>query len=104
MNTRISEELINLIHYEIVQRREEGCDVKAIETHVERVLRRNEGLQRVELDTILQDLESMRPAESFPYVEPSTLDEIRAERPDGPRRIPLNLQMLRCLTAFTGHG
>jgi len=31
MNTRISEELINLIRQEIVQRREEGCDVEAIE-------------------------------------------------------------------------
>jgi len=91
MNTRISNELINLIRYEIVQRREEGCDVEAVEKRVERDLRRSEGLQRVELDTILQDLESMQPTESFPYVEPSTLDDIRTERPDGPRRIELNL-------------
>ena len=102
MNMRISKELIDLIHYEIVQRREEGCDVNAIETHVERVLRRNERLQRVELDTILQDLESTRPAELFPYVEPSTLDDIRAERPDGPRRIELNLTNHQILDRIHG--
>ena len=87
----ISSELLDLVRYEIVQRREEGCDVEAIEERVEHALRRSDGLQGVELDAILGDLESLQPAEPFSYVEPSTLDEIRAERPDGPRRMELNL-------------
>jgi len=74
-----------------VQRREEGCDVEAMEERVEHELKRSDGLQKGELDAILCELESLQPAESFPYVEPSTLDEIRAERPDGPRRMALNL-------------
>ncbi len=96
----ISGELLNLVRYEIVQRREEGCDVEAIEEHVEHAISRSDGLRGIELYTVLQDLESLQPAGSFSYVEPSTLDEIRAERPDGPRRIELNLtdaQMLDCI-------
>ena len=39
----ISKELIDLIRKEIVQRREEGCDVEAIEECVERALARSAG-------------------------------------------------------------
>jgi len=84
-------ELIDLVRHEIVQQREEGCDVGAIEERVERTLRRSDGLRGVELYAILCNLGSLQPAESFPYAEPSTLDEIRAERPDGPRCMELNL-------------
>jgi len=84
-------ELLNTIDRKILQRREEGCDVKVIEERVEHTLRRSDGLRGVELYNILCDLESLQPLESFPYTEPSTLDEIRAERPDGPRRMELNL-------------
>ncbi len=87
----VLEELIELIRYEIVQRREEGCDVAAIEERIEHVLRRSNELRGIELYAILSDLESLQPAESFPCIEPSTLAEIRAERPDGPRRMQLNL-------------
>ena len=96
------DELINLIRQEIVQRREEGCDVEAIEELVEHTLRRDDGLQGIELYAILHNLESLQPADSFPYVEPSTLDEIRAERPDGPRRIPLNLTGAEMLDRIHG--
>lgn len=96
------DELINLIRQEIVQRREEGCDVAAIEESVESTLGRSDGLRGVELYAVLQDLESLQPAESFPYVEPSTLDEIRAERPDGPRRMELNLTDAQMLDRIHG--
>jgi len=96
------EELNELIRYEIVQRREEGCDVEAIEEAVERALGRSDGLQGIELYTIPHDLESLQPAESFPYVEPSTLDEIRAERPDGPRRIELKVTEAQMLDRIHG--
>ena len=98
----VFEKLIELIRYEIVQRREEGCDVEAIEEAVERALGRSDGLQGIELYTILHDLKSLQPAESFPYVEPSTLDEIRAERPDGPRRMELKVTEAQMLDRIHG--
>ncbi len=98
----ISKELLNLIRYEIVQRREEGCDVKAIEENVEGTLGRSDGLRGIELYAILHNLESLQAAESFPYVEPSTLEEIRVERPDGPRRLELNLTDTQMLDRIHG--
>jgi len=95
-------ELKNIVRDEIVQRREEGCDVEAIEKHVEGAVSKGEGLRRAELYAILEELESLQPAESFPYVEPSTLDEIRVERPDGPRRMELNLSDARMLDRIHG--
>jgi len=82
-----AKEFLNVILREVKQRREEGCDVEAMGERVLHALRRSDGLQAVELHTILCDLERLQPAESFPYIEPSTLDEIRAERPKGPRRM-----------------
>jgi len=102
MNTGIAKELLPLIRYEILQRREEGCDVEAIEEHIEHAIRRADGLQGIELYTVLQDLESLQPAESFPYMEPSTLGEIKAERPDGPRRILFNLTDAEMLDRIHG--
>ena len=86
-----TEELLEIIRYEIVERRQEGCDVAAIEEGLENALQKTEGLKTVELDAILRDLEGLEPDTSFPYVEPSTLEEIRAARPDGPRRMDLKL-------------
>ena len=75
------DEYISLVRAEIAQRREEGCDVDTIDAAVA------DSLSKEELCAILRDLDELQPAESFRYVEPSTLDEIRAERPDGPRRM-----------------
>jgi len=85
------EELVELIRYEIVQRRQEGCDIKAIEEQVEKALQRNDGLKGVELHALLHNLEGLQPEEQFPYVEPCTLEDIRAQRPAGPRRMECNL-------------
>ena len=95
-------ELLNLVRYEIVQRREEGCDVETIEERVELALGRSDGLRGIELYAILSEFESLQPTESFTYIEPSTLDEIRAERPEGPRRIELNLADAQVLDRIHG--
>jgi len=95
-------ELTDLIRYEIVQRREEGYKVEAIEERVERALKGSDGLGEPELYAILRELESLQPTESFSYVEPSTLDDIRAERPDGPRRMELNLADAKVLDRIHG--
>lgn len=84
-------ELIGLIKSEITQRREEGCDVEEIENQVEIALQLSNGMKGIELYNILHNLKSLEPAEDFPYIEPSTLEEIRSERPDGPRRVEIEL-------------
>jgi len=80
------DELIYLIRQEVVQRREEGYDVEAMAERVEHILKKSDELRGSELGTILDEFDSLQPPESFPYTEPSTLDDIRAERPEGPRR------------------
>jgi len=85
------DELPNLIRYEITQKREEGCNVEAIEKRVELASGKSDSLQETELYAILGELENLQPEESFLHTEPSTLDEIRAERPEGPRRMELSL-------------
>jgi len=87
MNEKVYKELNDLIHFEILQRREEGCDVEEADKRYQQASNKNERLSQEELDTILQDLENIKPEKSFPYTEPSTLDDIRAERPNGPRRM-----------------
>jgi len=86
-----TEELIEYTRFEILQRQQEGCDVAAIEERFKHVLQAAEGRKRADLDGIVGDLQALEPAASFPYVEPSTLEEIRALRPDGPRRMELKL-------------
>jgi len=84
-------ELINLIKSEIIQSREEGCEVESIEEQVEKALKLSNGMKGVELYNILHNLKSLEPADDFPYVEPSTLEEIHAERPNGARKVQLDL-------------
>jgi len=79
------------VRREIVQRREEGCDIEAIEEQAEKALQRNDGLKGLELYTILHNLEGLQPEEQFPYVEPDALEDIRVQRPNGPRRMECSL-------------
>jgi len=73
----------DLLKVEITQRREEGCDVAGF------------GGRLAQLSTLDQaqelydQLMALTPVTS--YVEPSDLKGIRAERPEGPRRLPVEL-------------
>jgi len=96
------DELIYLIRQEVVQRREEGYDVEAMAERVEHILKKSDELRGSELGTILDEFDSLQPPESFPYTEPSTLDDIRAERPEGPRRLEMNLSDTRMLDRIHG--
>jgi ADP-ribosylglycohydrolase len=100
------EQVAVLLYDELAQRREEGYDVAALQRewdslgmpplrvhrpvppeHVDTVQRHAE-----RLEALYRALEALdRPRAGFHYDEPSTLDEIRAARPDGPRRLPLRL-------------
>ena len=75
------------IEAEVVQRREEGCDVAALESRVEEALQ-DESADDAVFVELYDALDALEP--SLPYTEPSDLKGIRALRPDGPRRMELN--------------
>ncbi len=79
-----------LIRVELTQRREEGCDVSNIEPRVQAALAA-EPRDDAAFEALYNELDALTPASSFPYEEPSDLDDIRALRPDGPRRMALSL-------------
>ena len=73
-----------LLQIELAQRREEGCDVSAIEAEVKAA---EENLSAEQAERLYSRLEALLPRPDFPYDEPSDLEGIRAARPDGPRRL-----------------
>jgi len=92
-------EMPSVIRYEMSQRREEGCDLGGLEGRVEDALKDND---EAKLRHLLSELDDLAPATSFPYAEPSTLNEIRAARPDGPRRVAVNQSQAEILDHIYG--
>ena len=80
----------SIIATEVVQRREEGCDVSDIEPRVDAALA-DEGTSDDVFATLYVELDGLAPDPAFPYEEPSDLAAIRACRPDGPRRMEVRL-------------
>mgnify|MGYP006235626881 FL=1 len=76
------------IRQEVTQREEEGCDVGNIRELVETAVQTNDSIA---LNNLYDNLDTLKPTESFAYEEPSTLAEIRQLRPDGPRRVPISI-------------
>ena len=78
-----------MIKAELIQRREEGCQLENIEPRI------NEALERKASDEeffeLYEELIALPVSESSSYIEPSALDEIRAQRPNGPRQLECNL-------------
>lgn len=77
-----------LIRLELVQRREEGCDISQIEPRVLAALDEESTQDRVFVE-LYDELIAIDPNPSFPYEEPSELDAIKALRPEGPRRVEI---------------
>ena len=73
------------IKAEVRQRREEGCDIGDISDRVDAALEAKAG--QLEMTALYDELMSLPVDESFPYIEPSTLDAIRAERYEGERKL-----------------
>ncbi|MEM2904271.1 MAG: ADP-ribosylglycohydrolase family protein [Candidatus Bathyarchaeia archaeon] len=91
-------EMEAVVKGEIAQRREEGRDVSSVEREF-----LESGLHSVEqLERLLKQLDALQPEASFPYDEPSTLDEIRARRPKGPRALSLSLSDEELLDRIRG--
>lgn len=80
----------SIIATELVQRREEGCDVKDFDARVEAAVA-DEDTPDAVFAALYDELDQLVPQASFPYDEPSDLDAIRACRPDGPRRMDVRL-------------
>ncbi|MFQ6130551.1 MAG: ADP-ribosylglycohydrolase family protein [Armatimonadota bacterium] len=81
------DELTNLVRDEITQREEEGCEVGDALERYARILSAPEDERRRFLLALEEELAELEVADDFPYYEPSTLPEIRAARPDGPRKL-----------------
>lgn len=79
-----------LIKLELVQRREEGCDVSQIEPRIQAALD-NDDAEDADFVGLYDELIALEPDSSFPYEEPSELAAIQALRPDGPRRMEITV-------------
>ena len=80
-----------VIEWEITQRKEEGYDVTLQEKQIREYIKNNPDATLHELYNALPALDEQELEASFPYKEPSALEEIRAERPDGPRRMAVSI-------------
>ena len=78
-----------LIKAELIQRREEGCQLEDIEPRISDALERKASDE--EFHALYEELMALPIPESSAYIEPSTLEQIHAQRPHGPRRFDCNL-------------
>jgi ADP-ribosylglycohydrolase len=79
-----------MIEAEIQQRREEGYDVAALQEHYGKV--EAYGVEPESYQRFWQSLDALPFRDDYPYEEPSHLAEIQEMRPDGPRKLELDLQ------------
>jgi len=80
-------DLEEIVKDEIVQRIQEGCEVSRIKQKLLSMKKKGDD----ELEALLKELERLSPNADFPFVEPSTLHEIKAARPKGPRKMEFEL-------------
>ncbi|HOM70648.1 MAG TPA: ADP-ribosylglycohydrolase family protein [Armatimonadota bacterium] len=60
--------------------KEQGADLEPVEAEVRQFIKEMQ-----------KKVQKLQPKPDYPYEEPDSLDEIKALRPDGPRKIPLSL-------------
>jgi len=92
------EEFKRIVFDEVVQKREEGYDTRDVEEKLSRI--REPSIS--DLNNILRDLENCPLKADFPYVEPSDLNSIIAERPRHPKRFELTLSDGKILDKIYG--
>jgi ADP-ribosylglycohydrolase len=78
-------ELKELFTNELREKEEEASDVSFFKEFDIETLRDDL------LEILYVDLLKLKPSDSFSYIEPSTLEEIKKYRPEGPRRLDINL-------------
>jgi ADP-ribosylglycohydrolase len=89
--TETAEGLLAFAREELRQLSEEGCDTWELERRADLVQREGGPDQLKRARALCEALARLRPPDDFPYQEPDDLSEIRARRPDGPRRIAVPL-------------
>jgi hypothetical protein len=77
--------LSQLLRMELVQRREEGCDVTGFEVRVETAVQAGDEAQ---MERVYDELAALPVRKDFPFEEPSDLEGIRSRRIAGPRHLP----------------
>ncbi len=96
------------LRQEVTQRQEEGCNVTDLAARVQAALDKDFGNDsdddsvNDDLVALYDELDGLAPEPDFPYDEPSTLAEIRAQRPDGPRRMDVSLNDAQMLDRIHG--
>ncbi|MBD2843591.1 ADP-ribosylglycohydrolase family protein [Paenibacillus sp. IB182496] len=89
--------LDSLMEKEVIQRREEGCDVEGYAARVAAA-----GSDQGQLMAIYEELSALPIRADYPYEEPSELAEIRALRPEGPRQLADGLSEAQWRDKFYG--
>jgi len=92
------DELERLVLFEVKQRGEEGCDVSEVRSALAKIKKKDVS----QLMDIMERLSTLNPTPDFPYSEPSILDEIRKERPGGPRRLSVRMSDSEILDKIYG--
>ncbi len=77
-----------LLKAELKQRSEEGCDTTALSNSIEQALNRRDN--ETELLSLYEELIRLPIDPAFPYEEPSVLHEIKACRPNAPRKFDIH--------------
>lgn len=89
--------LRDILREEIMQRGEEGCDVTGFTERLEAA-----GMDEAQIMEVYRTLMALEPSADFKYIEPSDLEAIRAERPEGPRMITRNWDEAEWQNKFYG--
>lgn len=76
------ERLQETVQFEIAQRGEEGCLIEGFADKLAAA-----GADELKLMQVYNELMELTISEDFPYQEPSSLEEIRHLRPEGPRKL-----------------
>ncbi|MFC5403206.1 ADP-ribosylglycohydrolase family protein [Cohnella soli] len=89
--------LREIVRDEIQQRGEEGCDTAGFTERLGAA-----GTDEAPIMEVYHELMALEPRADFKYIEPSDLESIHAERPEGPRKMTANLDEAEWQNKFYG--
>jgi len=94
---------INLLKAEMIQLEYEGYQIpEDIREQVEKLNYEQDAFDELKVQNLASELSELSKEPNFKYVQPNELAEIRKERPDGPRQLPIDLGDNDLLDRFHG--
>ncbi len=81
------EPLPRLLQIELIQRGEEGCEVSGFDERVQAAINSYYSGDLTQINQVYDALMALPIEPNFPFVEPSDLESIRAQRPDGSHQL-----------------